>query len=114
MSWKESKVRVLAHQGGLQVLSTENKKASDIQDVFLLPPSSNSTNSVPVHPTTSNSLSTALPTSSHPSLSGVKFKIPLPPQPVSPSSSVLQQPHSDTSNKSLIIHNLPSDVCEAV
>lgn len=104
MSWKESKVRVLAHQSGLQglqVLSAENKKPSDIQDVFLLQQSSNSSSSVPVHPA-ATSLSVAGPptaTSSY-SLTAVKFKSPPPP-------SSLQQ-HSD--NKSLVIQNLPSDV----
>ena len=115
MSWKESKVRVLTHQGGLQglqVLSAENKKSSDIQDVFLLQPT-NSTNAVPANSQTS--LPASLPTSSsHPSLAAVKFKIPLPP---SPSTSSVLQHHQQQqqrqqleNNKSLIIHNLPSDV----
>ena len=114
MSWKESKVRVLTHQGGLQglqVLSTENKKSTD-QDVFLLQPS-NSSNAVPAHSQTS--LPATLPTSSsHSSLAAVKFKIPLPPSP-SPSSILQhhqqqQQRQHLENNKSLMIHNLPSDV----
>ena len=111
MSWKESKVRVLTHQGGLQglqVLAAENKKASDIQDVFLLQPS-NASNAVPVHQQTS--IHASLPTSSsHPSLAAVKFKIPLPPSSSSPSSILQQQRPDLDNNKSLIIHNLPSDV----
>ena len=104
MSWKESKVRVLTHQGGLQglqVLSTENKKPSDIQDVFLLQSSNSSSNAVAQ---TSLPVSSLPSSSSHPSLASVKFKIPLP-----PSASPSAHQHSDT-NKSLILHNLPSDV----
>ena len=108
MSWKESKVRVLTHQSGLQglqVLSAESKKPSDIQDVFLLQPS-NSGSTVPVHPATASlSVGSAATSSSSYSLASVKFKSSLPP----PSSS-LQQQQQQSDNKSLVIQNLPSDV----
>ena len=111
MSWKESKVRVLTHQSGLQglqVLSAENKKPSDIQDVFLLQSSNSTSNAAPQ---TSLPVSSLPSSSSHPSLASVKFKIPLPPS--ASSASILphhqysQRPPAD---KSLILHNLPSDV----
>ena len=120
MSWKESKVRVLTQQGGLQglqVLSTESKKSSDIQDVFLLQPP-HSANAVPVN--TQTSLPASHPSSSSHPPSAVRFKIPLP-----PSQSPISNHHTligglDTirnhrqqqieNQKSLIIHNLPSDV----
>ena len=123
MSWKESKVRVLTQQGGLQglqVLSTESKKSSDIQDVFLLQPP-HSANAVPVN--TQTSLPASHPSSSsHPS-SAVRFKIPLPPS-QSPALSISNhhtliggldpirnhRQQQIENQKSLIIHNLPSDV----
>ena len=111
MSWKESKVRVLTQQGGLQglqVLSAENKKPSDIQDVFLLQSSNSSNNAVPQ---TSLPVSSFPSSSSHPSLASIKFKMPLPPS--ASTSSILphqQQPQRQHSDKSLILHNLPSDV----
>ena len=111
MSWKESKVRVLTQQGGLQglqVLSAENKKPSDIQDVFLLQSANSSNNAVPQTSLPTSSLPSS---SSHPSLASMKFKMPLPPS--APSSSILphqQHPHRQHSEKALILHNLPSDV----